>query len=64
MQRICGWCRWCRDAVYELEPRYHSGTATLHAACMEEYLQETVGLRRLAQLAGFEYREEETDDET
>ena len=43
MMRSCV-CRWCGEAVTEADERYEAmdGTA-VHAACMEEFLLETVG---------------------
>lgn len=52
-------CRWCGEAVTEVDERYEAmdGTA-VHAACMEEFLLETVGVEALAARAGYEHRRE------
>ena len=52
-------CRWCGEAVTEADERYEAmdGTA-VHAACMEEFLLETVGVEALAARAGYEHRRE------
>ena len=54
MEVVCGCCRWCREPVRRSEGRY--------AACMEEFLLEALGPRRLAAQAGYRYeRGEDTD---
>lgn len=65
MSRSLGLCRWCREAVLSTQPHFAAIThQAVHAECMEEYLQQGWGLRRLAELAGFEYfaQEDEEDD--
>ena len=58
MMRGCV-CRWCGEAVTEADERDEAmdGTA-VHAACMEEFLLETVGVEALAARAGYEHRRE------
>ena len=59
----CGVCAWCREDVLASERRYLAGRLAVHAECMEEYLLEKIGVKRLAALAGFEERREEDEDE-
>lgn len=63
MQRSEGLCQWCREPVLAEEERYltRQGRA-VHRECMEEFLQEQWGTRRLAALAGYEYARGEDDD--
>ena len=59
MEETCGCCRWCREPVRRAEGRY---AAAVHEECMEEFLLEALGPRRLAAQAGYRYeRGEDTD---
>lgn len=63
MARYLGLCRWCREAVDTTQARFATlGREVVHAECMEEYLQQGWGLRRLAALAGFEFYMEEDEE--
>lgn len=49
MEVVCGCCRWCREPVRRAEGRYAAvDGAVVHEECMEEFLLEALGLRRLA----------------
>jgi hypothetical protein len=63
MEVVCGCCRWCREPVRRAEGRYAAADgAVVHEECMEEFLLEALGLRRLAAQAGYRYeRGEDTD---
>ena len=63
MEVVCGCCRWCREPVRRAEGRYAAvDGAVVHEECMEEFLLEALGLRRLASQAGYRYeRGEDTD---
>lgn len=65
MEVVCGCCRWCREPVRRAEGRYAAvDGAVVHEECMEEFLLEALGLRRLAAQAGYRYeRGEDTDAE-
>ena len=54
MEVVCGCCRWCREPVRRAEGRYAAADgAVVHEECMEEFLLEALGLRRLAAQAGY-----------
>ena len=63
MEVVCGCCRWCREPVRRSEGRYAAADgAVVHEECMEEFLLEALGLRRLAAQVGYRYeRGEDTD---
>lgn len=63
MEQTCGLCRWCCETVTLMQARYAAQDgAMIHAECMEPFLLESIGVRALAENAGYEYRREvETD---
>ena len=63
MEETCGCCRWCREPVRRSEGRYAAADgAVVHEECMEEFLLEALGLRRLAAQAGYRYERGEATD--
>lgn len=54
-------CAWCREAVFDTEPRYRAQGRTMHEECMREFLRHAMGARRLAQLLSFSFEEGEAD---
>lgn len=63
MDEDCGCCRWCREPVCRTEGRYTAADgAAVHEECMEDYLLEELGLRRLAAQAGYRYERGEDMD--
>lgn len=63
MENRRGRCQWCRDETERWQPRYEGRGIVVHAECMEDYLLEEIGVRALALRMGFDYREDETDEE-
>ena len=68
MEVVCGCCRWCRVPVRRSVPIYGQNIVAaadgvvVHEECMEEFLLEALGPRRLAAQAGYRYeRGEDTD---
>ena len=63
MEESCGCCRWCREPVRRTEGRdAEADGAVVDEGCMEEFLLEALGLRRLGEQAGYRYeRGEDTD---
>ena len=56
MEVVCGCCRWCREPVRRAEGRYAAADGVVvHEECMEEFLLEALGPRRLAAQAGYRY---------